>query len=462
MNPHRIRRAGAALLAILALARCGDDAVRPIPPGRVEGKITTVTGTAVTGAAVLLVSTALVPVAGPVVSDAAGRYVLDAAAPGSHLALLYATDSLALFARSTDRVEVHPARTTVHDVTLIDSELWHAGPVYIEGRVRDAVSAAPIHGAFVADVVTATFDLAAQYAGTTVPWFAATDAGGRFVLTATPLQLGLELGIVPITITRSGYEPRSVVGDGGDVFGLGALLPFPAVGDTLHVEVHLRPESRLQPRGAIAGTVRAGGVAVAGVRVGLSMALVADPDTLHRAAAKPPRHHLRAPVPDRFATTDAEGRFRIDGLHAGSYFVSAGFAAGDGFVPDSEPREVAGIGVADGAVTPVDVVVLHALAPAWPPRGHPIQPGMVTVSWDAFTPPPGYDALTYEVQAAPRFPLASVVQTTATQATIGPFAGGDVVRWWVTARARNMQTGLVERLAAYETVTWFAVAAAIP
>ena len=75
---------------------------------------------------------------------------------------------------------------------------------------------------------------------------------------------------------------------------------------------------------------------------------------------------------------------------------------------------------------------------------------------DASGSPAGYDSLRYEVQTGSGFLIDPVLQTTDTQASIGPLDSG-WIRWGVDARARNSTTGYIEIIASFEVIPTFKV-----
>lgn len=445
------------LVAISALLGC-DEGFSP-GSGRVVGNVTQRDGTPVAGAALILVDAeALLTVSGPAVTDAAGAFEFERVPPGTYHPLLYGTGNLALFGHTSHRVSVQAGTTTQYHVTLVPSELWHAGPFYISGRVIDAATGLPIRGAIVVDIVTASFELALFVGGATVPWAGVTGPDGRFTITANHFGTPDETtGLVPITASRPNYEPYTLVGRLPSFFDPWSNLPLPFPGDTLYTEIALQPETPSGDRGAIAGVVRVFGAPVPGVRVGLSTVVVANADTLPPGKSTRRDDRVRALVPGKTTVTDAGGRFRIEGLRPGGYFVDAAYLPDDGFTSDvGSPLEIANAIVQADAVARVELSVLPAMRPLSPAASAEVAPGIVQLRWTPVALPAGYDELRYEVQISSGFLLDPVLETTATQASIGPFDSGRI-RWGVYARARNLSSGYSEIVARFETIPTFEV-----
>ena len=445
------------LFAISALLGC-DDRVSP-ELGRVVGTVTQRDGTPVLGAALILVNQeALSTVAGPAVTDAAGAFDFEPVPPGTYVPLLYGVGELALFERSSHRVTVQSGSTTQYHVTLVPSEAWHAGPFYISGRIMDAVTGLPIGGAIVADILTARFELSRFAGGATVPWAGVTGPDGWFTVTANHFGLPEETtGLLPITVSRPNYEPYTLVGSLPSFFDPWSNLPLPSPGDTLYTHIALQPETADGDRGAIAGVVRAFGVPIAGVRVGLSNVIAANADTLQPQKSARRDDRVWALVPGKTAVTDEAGRFRIEGLRPGGYFVDAAYEPDDGFTGDiGSSLEIANAIVQADAVARVELKVLPSMRPLSPAAGAEAPPGFVQLQWSPAALPTGYDGLQYVVYTSSGFLLYPVMVTMAPQASIGPFDSG-WVRWGVYAKARNLANGYPEIIAHFETVPTFMI-----
>jgi hypothetical protein len=138
-----------------------------------------------------------------------------------------------------------------------------------------------------------------------------TDDLGRFTLKyCCRLCYAGNFCIPPITGTKSGYGPFTLVGRGPEIFpGFGGMLPAPD--SVLVLDIRLRPEAPEAPRGMVRGRLAFAGQPVPGVRVGLSLAVVSQPDTFPPRAAKAQDDVIAAPLPDRIAVSDARGGFEI-------------------------------------------------------------------------------------------------------------------------------------------------------
>src|SRR5262245_10131031 len=142
---------GVMLAALVAtgVPGCGDDSVKPLATGAVEGIVTDVNDHALGGISVILVDPATVSTASPLShTDAMGRYRIDAVPPGDYSTFVYGAGSRLSFARTADHVRVEASTTTAQDIKLIVSDIWRDGPLYTSGTVTDARTGAPVAGAF--------------------------------------------------------------------------------------------------------------------------------------------------------------------------------------------------------------------------------------------------------------------------------------------------------------------------
>jgi len=349
------------LLALAAPLACGDDdgGVQPPPGPSVRGTVTMIgTGAPMPDVQVILIDpVSLVPRSRTARTDSAGVYEIAERVPAGTYALLLFADSTAVFDRARPYLAVEDGLTTVHDVRMVDSELWRQHPPFIDGVVLNDATGAPVPGAWIDSGMWGWqgVDIRLPQMGITTSEMAVTDGEGRFRGTASVVtnQQGEHTGLFPVNVAADGFEPTTLVGRGDDLEGFGPALPLPAAGS----DSVLRVTIRLSPLGAdgagphgigsITGTViDAGGRPVGGVAVAASLVRSAFPDTF-------PPGRQRAPVPSRTAFTDAAGRFTITRLSPGDYGIQPAFLIGDGYV-----QETSGIDEAEGSGN----VPLHPLA----------------------------------------------------------------------------------------------------
>src|SRR5262249_33257311 len=170
------------------------------------------------------------------------RYRIGGVAPGDYFAFVYNAGKYLAFSRTAPFVHVVAGSTTVQRLTLFDSRFWSNGPLYISGSVTDVTTRAPVAGAFVSSVFWASQEQFA-FNGATVPAWGVTDEAGRFTISG-PVIVDDDgrIGMTPITVTKLGYEPATLVGRGPDPYGFGPTLPTPIPPNSvLNLGLVLRP-----------------------------------------------------------------------------------------------------------------------------------------------------------------------------------------------------------------------------
>lgn len=390
---------------LLLIAGCSDDdpATPPSGPGSISGTVTELTsGDPLDGVTLLLVDAAsLAAVRAPITPDATGAYGFTAIEPGTYSILLY-HDSHVVFDRAATHLAIEPGRDRTHDFRLVPSRLWGVQAWSIEGTVTDAETGAPIVGAQVADVLIggAGIHLFALQAGVTLPEWGVTNESGFFSIGADRVltEDAEELGIMPISISKSGYLPATLIGDGLTAIPVlqdgggwdGPALPGPAEGDSvLTVAVELTPVSTVAPEfyGSLAGRVVHLGEPVAGVEIAATLQMVADPDTVETPSGE------KVVVPDARATSDDDGYFTLNGLAPGTYDLVPGYRPGDGWCGlNSQLREGLFV-VESGQATPVgELEIVRTIDIAAPLDGATVPGSMPLLQWESI---PG--ALYYEV-----------------------------------------------------------------
>jgi hypothetical protein len=460
MTRTRLAMLGLMLLAV-ALVGCGDDDGGMVPGtgtgtgGGTDGTVTgTVTragnGAPVEGAGIALFDPeTLIAAAETAVSDAAGSYAIDGVAAGSYSVLIF-TDSLLVFARTAPTVAVTAGDTATYDVRLIASVLWDGLGTRIEGTVVDDASGQPLAGALVETAIWGfdAADVEQLMLGHAQPDWDLTDDQGRFSITGvTVTDLGgAMVGLLPVSACRDGYACGSLIGTVEDPIGLfGGLLPLPPAGEPgLEVELRLAPLAARPPstRGAVRGRVTdRAGAPLADIRVGLSLIVVADPDTLHELPAP-------VPVQGRTTLTAADGTFQIDDVTPGDYAVAAAYAIGDGLVQLG--REVDQVAVAAGDTADAgDVRLGAASTPLAPAPGDSVTSIIPLLRWTRVPGATGY-RLSYGIGHLLETRVDGIVDTTFQ--TFMPFPPGSGVRWFVEARNDQGQIGGFEEAASF-TVT---------
>lgn len=455
------------LFALIAASGCGDDdSTRPRTPGAVEGHIQDyLTGSPVSDAAVILVDPGTLSARSDLTpTDAEGFYRIETETPGRYSLFLY-HDSLVVHATTADYIEIARGRTTVHDLELQSSELWGRDGIRIEGRIVSAKSGSPVSGAYVEEMVWGwqTTDLVALFLGIPVPGLGISDADGRFSIDATFVGSpeGGRAGLLPIGITRSGYQPSMLVGRGPDLEGVGPLLPLPASGDsTLLVEIRLQElhEPDTKKEGAVRGRVVHFGVPVADMPVALSLFYVPNPDTLDTPVP------LAIPLPDRTARSGADGAFLIERVPPGEYAIAVGYLLDDrGAMPSwlSSSEIATQVEVAADEVTEAgEVQVAKVLEPLDPPRGGETRDQTPLLTWSTVESTDAYEVIGYDVWYSTGYILNGPTRVAAAEYQVPPqvaFPPGTRVRWLVDAVATTREGDETVVVAGFERSSTFEI-----
>jgi hypothetical protein len=424
-------------------AGCGKSGKKAPPAGGYigGGVSTTKGGTAVSNAGVLLVNTNDMTVASGIsMTDSQGRYRIDGVPPGSYTVVVL-HDSLVVHEKSSPKALIESDKLTTYDIGMVPFEFAGVGGYHIEGTVTDAATADPIPGAYVGPALInrGEHDV---YAQGFCPWSGVTDSLGHFSVPAIPYTLPKGSGLIPISVTKDGYEPFTLVGEGPSIpMVIPPLLPVPSEGKTLEVGVTMRPlaSDGTGPHGtgAIKGHLTSFGNSLGGVLVGVSLAYVSEPDTLRL----PPASHV--PVPQKVVRTNGRGDFEVTGLTPGYYWVDPAFPQDDGYVMSSNLGPFSGQCMVEANAT-CDLGTLQvgrAISPIEPGNRAAVQDTTPELRWTAIPDHPGMVFVGYNVQ----YGTGYVMDNQATNLTeprwqvpdSKAFSVGDVVRWTAIARAYN-------------------------
>jgi hypothetical protein len=274
-----------------------------------------------------------------------------------------------------------------------------------------------------------------------------------------------KIGLSPISVAKEGYEPFTLIGEGPSYWNIvPRTLPIPPAPDSvLNVTVALRPiqEGGVGPHGvgSLTGRVIFQGGPVPNVSVGLSLWSVAEPDTFRLPGTR------QVPVPGKTAVTGNDGRFFIDGLTPGRYFLHPAYTYGDGYVGDplfrssQDPRicEVSDSDTCDAG----DMVVARALEPTYPLDGSVIDTVTPEFTWEPIGDTP-YDFKGYEVQYGTGYFLYAEKRNLLEPRWQLPdtlaFEPGSHVRWTVIARAYDQAAGDTISIGEFEHISTFSVA----
>ena len=377
-----------AFLGVLVLAGgCSDE--ENVPSGRylevlavavnVEG------GSPEAGLKVILMDPATnLPVAGPLITDERGEAYFGVMKEQALQLLAFGGVGLQIFSLPP---VVKAARQGESGLPLVSPEAQKS-PVPIQeflfrviavaqdslprisGTVFDASSGNPLDQVFVSLSPYLT-----GYDGLTDPSDDVTLLDGSFSVSQIPFALNPVtenfFQVSPLRFTRAGFRPV-------------IFTHRPPNGSSeLDFRSILIGMERLAPEdtAAVSGRLLRDGLPVAGVGVGIGIVDLPDGEK------------AGAGLPGWTGMTDAEGRYEISGLPAGTYFLQPGFPVGDGaFFPNQPGIELVELS-AGQSVEVTDLIVLHEITPT-----APLQGAMVTTPPDSlhWTPVPG--ATTYEVR----------------------------------------------------------------
>jgi len=443
---HRVSGA-VVLLAVLCAAGCtSDDPAQPTDlAGVVRGSVTYYhSGEPVDGAVALLVdATTLAGVAGPVLIGVDGAYEFTGMAAGEyHLFLSYG--SFVVFDRTTPTVVLEAEQVVDYDVRMIYPGNHPSYHFRIAGTVTDAITKAPISGAFVSCNASAPWDVQFPIRGIFDSDWTITDPDGRFGIQSSAFRT--ELGaicVLPISCSKAGYRPTSLVGTCYDFPNWGGALPAPTGEDsTLVVSLQLEPlpAGGTGTSGALAGRLVHLGAPLAAVDVAVSLMCRADPDTFVPEVVVPdsPKVH----IPERIATTGADGEFLIAGLDAGVYCLAPAFHLDDGYGAVNYYLTDEVYAVAEGDTLDMgDIEVFTSVQVVRPAHGATISTSYPVLEWE---PVPGASHYRLLISIDQRLAQRYIEHDTATSYQIPedePIPEGSCVRWMVIAVAPHPESG---------------------
>jgi hypothetical protein len=339
---------------------------------------------------------------------------------------------------------VEVVKTRMYDILMLGDELWGRYMPCINGQVLDDSTGIPIAGAYVQaqEAGLGAVDTWGPLVGITLPSMAVTDRNGRFSVNPSLVtdESGEGCWFVPICISKSGYEATTLVGEGPELPGWGALLPCPDAGSDsiLAVTIRLHPlgPSGVGPHGvgSLTGRVRLGDPGISGIRVAATLILSDNPDIW------PAGKGLKV-IPDRIATTDAQGRFTITGLVPGSYQIEPAYLPDDGYIHDDyfglATSDTFSVVQAGRTVAVGDFFVARALQAISPRPGAAVSDTTRSFSWTPAPSTPGYTVLWYRVWYSDHFYERYSAESLPTCSWTLPDSlvlhHGDHIRWFAQA-----------------------------
>lgn len=421
---------------------CDDD---PSNPGGGTGRQAPLSGhvtmlydsVAVVGAKVVLVDA--LPyriIAGPVITDTDGYFAFDNPPRGDWYLFVFADGRLMMDAADA-RVSIQRISPVTRDIEMIASDLWGGGNRFIAGRVTDATTGDPIEGAYVSSFFWTVWH---NFAGIVIDAEDVTDAGGRYQV--APINLMIDTStfriINPVGVSKEGYAPFYMMD-----------VPIPDVDTTYVLDVALE---RMGSGATLRGRIVSEGGPVPGLPVGLDFVGIPLDTLTVNNVSKSGGEARRVPLLGSAVRTDATGRFRIEDLAPGTYFIDAGYLADDGYVAfydEATQVEIHGDEVVDAG----DIRVIPALLPISPPNGAVLHDTRPVLQWEAV---PGADR--YHLSAGAGHSLSfdrDIVGATEFQFE-SDIPVGLHVRWLITAY--RSATPYDEEIAKFETLPTFSVA----
>lgn len=370
-----------ASACVLMGVGCSDsDDKNPVDPlpARLEGTVSTVEGTPIASAGVVLVDGVhYTVVAGPIRTDAQGRYAFEDPARGRFYVLVFHSDFV-MFDRTATFVKIEDGQTIRHDFRMVAPELWEGGGYKLEGRVLDGQRGAPIQGAF----VSAFYGMMLHsFHGISIPCEDVSDSTGHYMLERLPIafdEQGNETGFsMPIVASKEGFAPYVVE----------SIRLSEESDSTAYLDIYL---NRNPGDCAIQGRLLFEGEPVAGIQVGLDY--YAADSVITGGRTLPARR--RGPLLGTTSTTDAQGRYRFTGLRPGFYTIDPAYLPDDGYLG---PRGFTPGGsqqfnlAAGDSVDVPDIRLAKAIRPLAPVAGSQIEDPTPLLHWEGVTGATHYD-----------------------------------------------------------------------
>lgn len=396
-------------------------------------------------------------------TDDQGAYRFDGLAPGEYAALVL-HETLVVRERSAPAIRIKSNQVTTFDINMTPFELFSNRRFHVEGAVTDAVTGKPVAGAHVGTAIAINGELSAYIEGVGTLWATVTDSLGYYRVPALSITLPGGYGLVPITFTKEGYEPFTLIGEGPSIPGvIPPTLPQPTGDDlTLAADIELRPLSSggtgPHGTGAVRGRLTSLGRPLAGILVGAHLSFVADPDTFRA----PPASNV--PVPGKTTRTDRAGDFLIEGLTPGDYWIDAAFSETDGYVlvPMSDPFAARCSVVSSQTCNVGDIELGRAISPENPPNRSTVQDTTPEFRWTEVSVPQEMTFVGYNIEFGAGYIMDSqrtnLMEPRWRMPESMAFAPGEHVRWDVVARAFNPASGDTVVIGGFEWPATFSVA----
>lgn len=374
-------------------------------------------------------------IAGPTTTDASGHFEFSNPPAGDWYLFVF-TGSMLMLDPADARVSIRSGERISRDIAMIPSELWDGGPPLVVGVVTDADTGEPISGAYVSGFGGSVFH---NFEGIMIDAEDITDETGNYSVSAIRLFLGGASGVInPLGVSKEGYAPFYIMD-----------VPMSDPPDSLNVlDVALE---RAKAEATIQGRVVLGNIPLRDVPVAIDYMGIPLDSLMANSAEKRGSDPQRVPLLGMATRTNRYGRFEIEGVPPGTYFIDAAYFSDDGYVSVYDESGI--LQIRDDEIVDVgDIAVIPAILPVSPVNQEVVTDPSPLFVWQ---PIPGADR--YRLRAGLGHFLdfeRDIVGATSYQLE-EELPAGTRVRW--TVSAYRTATPYDEEIASFEAASTFTI-----